>query len=49
LAWRAERRTTLRLTNCPSSPADFDAIDLFGDEVPFLDTASLTVTAVAAP
>ena len=49
LTWRAERQTTLRLTNCPASPADFDAIDLFGDEVPFLDTSLLTVTLVAAP
>lgn len=49
MTWRVERQTTLRLTNCPQSPADFDAIDLFGDEVPFLDTASLTVTVVAAP
>ena len=49
MLWRAERRTTLRLTNCPQGPADFDAIDLFEDEVPFIDTASLTVTVVAAP
>ncbi|MGL4397982.1 MAG: putative baseplate assembly protein [Hyphomicrobium sp.] len=49
MLWRAERRTTLRLTNCPQSPADFDSIDLFDDEVPFIDTASLTVTVVAAP
>ena len=49
MLWRAERRTVLRLTNCPQSPADFDSIDLFEDEVPFIDTASMTVTVVAAP
>lgn len=49
MLWRAERRTTLRLTNCPQSPADFDSVDLFEDEAPFIDTASLTVTVVAAP
>ena len=49
LFWRAERRTTLRLTNCPQSPADFDSIDLFEDEVPFVDTASLTVQVMGAP
>lgn len=47
--WRAERQTTLRLTNCRTSPADFDAIDLFGDEVPFIDTASLTISITGAP
>ena len=49
MAWRAERQTMLRLTNCPQSPADFDSIDLFEDEVPFIDTASMTVTLVSAP
>jgi predicted phage baseplate assembly protein len=49
LAWRRERQVALRLTNCPKNAADFDSIDLAGDEVPFVDASSLTVTVVDAP
>lgn len=49
LAWRRERQVALRLTNCPQTAADFDSIDLAGDEVPFVDASTLAVTVVDAP
>jgi hypothetical protein len=51
MAWRVERTLPVRITNCPdpASDTDTDRMVLLGDEVVFVDPASLLVNLLGAP
>jgi hypothetical protein len=49
LAWRLERRSPMRLTNCIETAGDTDRIVMLPDEVPFIDPTTLTLSVLGAP